>query len=523
MRALDGEMLPLMVFALIFGFAISRAPAADGERNILIRVFDQVFDACMRIVGWAMVIAPLAVFAIVFNTARTFGTDVFAGVLLYVATVVAGLLVQQFVVYSVMLRLAARRSPLEFFRDCREVLLYAFSTASSNATLPVSIKAAETKLRLSPRVARFVLTVGSTANQNGTALFEGVTILFLAQAYGLDLTVGQQVRVMVMSIVAGIGTAGVPGGSLPMVLIVAQSVGVPAEGMGLILGVDRFLDMCRTAVNVSGDLVIAALVDRPQRLTHVGPPLWGAIPARPDVDTVADDHPHRFRPLAIQFHRHRPSLLVVHLDLHASVEQVHVAEEVGDKRRCRVLDHLAGRRILLDLPLVHHHDPIGQLEGFLLVVRDKDAGEMNLLMQPAQPATQLLPHLGVKRAERLVEEQHFRLDRERTGQRHPLTLAAGELRRIAIAKVVELDETEQLMDAALDLVLGGTLVTRSHPKPEGDVLEDRHVPKQRVMLEDKTHTAMPRILPGGVVAVEEHGADIRCFEAGDHPQQRRLA
>ena len=261
-RALDGEMLPLMVFALIFGFAISRAPAADGERNILIRVFDQVFDACMRIVGWAMVIAPLAVFAIVFNTARTFGTDVFAGVLLYVATVVAGLLVQQFVVYSVMLRLAARRSPLEFFRDCREVLLYAFSTASSNATLPVSIKAAETKLRLSPRVARFVLTVGSTANQNGTALFEGVTILFLAQAYGLDLTVGQQVRVMVMSIVAGIGTAGVPGGSLPMVLIVAQSVGVPAEGMGLILGVDRFLDMCRTAVNVSGDLVIAALVDR---------------------------------------------------------------------------------------------------------------------------------------------------------------------------------------------------------------------------------------------------------------------
>ena len=175
---------------------------------------------------------------------------------------VAGLLLQQFVVYSVVLRVVARRSPLEFFRDCREVCVYAFSTASSNATLPVSLKVAETKLRLSPRVARFVLTVGSTANQNGTALFEGVTILFLAQAYGLDLTVGQQVRVMVMSIVAGIGTAGVPGGSLPMVLIVAQSVGIPAEGMGLILGVDRFLDMCRTAVNVSGDLVIAALVDR---------------------------------------------------------------------------------------------------------------------------------------------------------------------------------------------------------------------------------------------------------------------
>ena len=261
-RALDGEMLPLMVFALIFGFAISRAPAADGERNVLVRVFDQIFDACMRIVGWAMVIAPVAVFAIVFNTARTFGGDVFRAVLLYVVTVVVGLLVQQFIVYSAVLRVAARRSPLQFFRDCREVYLYAFSTASSNATLPLSLKTAETKLGISPRIARFVLTVGSTANQNGTALFEGVTLLFLAQVYGLDLTVGQQVRVMVMSIVAGIGTAGVPGGSLPMVLIVAQSVGIPAEGMGLILGVDRFLDMCRTAVNVSGDLVIATVVDR---------------------------------------------------------------------------------------------------------------------------------------------------------------------------------------------------------------------------------------------------------------------
>ena len=263
-RALDGQMLPLMVFALIFGYAISRGEQGSEarERNLLIRFFDQVFEACMRIIGWAMLLAPVAVFAIVFNTARSFGLDVFQAVLLYVITVVAGLLLQQFVVYSVMLKLVGRRSPMQFFRDCREVYVYAFSTASSNATLPLSLTVAETKLRLSPRISRFVLTVGSTANQNGTALFEGVTLLFLAQVYGLDLTIGQQVRVMVMSIVAGIGTAGVPGGSLPMVLIVAQSVGIPAEGMGLILGVDRFLDMCRTAVNVSGDLVIAALVDR---------------------------------------------------------------------------------------------------------------------------------------------------------------------------------------------------------------------------------------------------------------------
>ena len=263
-RALDGQMLPLMVFALIFGYAISRGDRGpgNGDRTLVIRFFDEVFAACMRIIGWAMILAPVAVFAIVFNTARSFGIDVFRAVMLYVITVVVGLLLQQFLVYGTMLRVVGRRSPIQFFRDCREVYVYAFSTASSNATLPLSLNVAETKLKLSPRIARFVLTVGSTANQNGTALFEGVTLLFLAQVYGLDLTVGQQIRVMVMSIVAGIGTAGVPGGSLPMVLIVAQSVGIPAEGMGLILGVDRFLDMCRTAVNVSGDLVIAALVDR---------------------------------------------------------------------------------------------------------------------------------------------------------------------------------------------------------------------------------------------------------------------
>ena len=258
-RALDGEMLPLMVFALIFGVAVSRLRARE-EDLALIRVLEQIFEACMTIVHFVMRLAPAAVFAIVFNTAFTFGTGVFASLLFYVVTVVAGLLLQQFVVYSVLLWAVARRSPLEFFRASREVYLYAFSTASSNATLPLSLDVAERKLHLPPNVSRFVLTVGSTANQNGTALFEGVTVLFLAQAYGLDLSAGQQLRVMLMSIVAGIGTAGVPGGSLPMVMIVAQSVSIPAEGMGLILGVDRFLDMCRTAVNVSGDLVIAAMV-----------------------------------------------------------------------------------------------------------------------------------------------------------------------------------------------------------------------------------------------------------------------
>jgi Na+/H+-dicarboxylate symporter len=264
-RALDGEMLPLMVFALVFGVAVSRTAPRDGQQNVLMRFLEQVFDACMTIVHFAMQLAPFAVFAIIFNTAFTFGTAVFSTLLFYVVTVVAALLLHQFGVYALLLRFVARRSPIDFFRQCRDVYLYAFSTASSNATLPLSLETAETKLQIPPDIARFVLTVGATANQNGTALFEGITVLFLAQVYGLELAMGQQVRVMLMSILAGIGTAGVPGGSLPMVMIVAQSVGIPAEGMGLILGVDRFLDMCRTTVNVSGDLVIAALVSGPGR------------------------------------------------------------------------------------------------------------------------------------------------------------------------------------------------------------------------------------------------------------------
>jgi DAACS family dicarboxylate/amino acid:cation (Na+ or H+) symporter len=264
-RALDGEMLPFMVFSLMFGFGLSLITRRSEGSGALVAMLEQVFAVCMHIVDVAMRLAPVAVFAIIFNTAFRFGYGVFRSLFFYVVTVVVGLLIQQFVVYSVLLRTVAGRSPVQFFKACREVYLYAFSTASSNATLPLALDTADEKLKLPPNIARFVLTVGSTANQNGTALFEGITILFLAQVYNVDLTTTQQLQVMVMSIVAGIGTAGVPGGSLPLIMIVMQSVGIPAEGMGLILGVDRFLDMCRTTVNVSGDLVIAALVSGRQR------------------------------------------------------------------------------------------------------------------------------------------------------------------------------------------------------------------------------------------------------------------
>jgi DAACS family dicarboxylate/amino acid:cation (Na+ or H+) symporter len=264
-RALDGEMIALMVFALIFGLALSKtcpSTLLDPKPNVLVQFFERTFDACMLIVNTVMKFAPIAVFCLIFSTSVKFGYEIILSLGLYVLTVVVGLLLQQFGVYSLLLKFIAKRSPLQFFSQCREVLMYAFATASSNATLPKTLLTATEKLKLSPDVSRFVLTVGSTANQNGTALFEGITVLFLAQVYHIDLTVAQQVQVVLMSILAGVGTAGVPGGSLPLIMILLQQLGIPAESIGIILGVDRFLDMCRTSINVSGDLVIAAMVDK---------------------------------------------------------------------------------------------------------------------------------------------------------------------------------------------------------------------------------------------------------------------
>jgi DAACS family dicarboxylate/amino acid:cation (Na+ or H+) symporter len=260
LRALDGEMLSFMFFALFFGLGLVYSAPKDREDGVIIPLLERVMHASMKIVEFAMKIAPLAVFVIVFNTAFKFGYGIFASLFYYVAIVIVGLAIQQFVVYSALLKIFTKIKPSWFFSQCREVYLYAFSTASSNATLPRSLDVAERKLHLPPRIARFVLTVGATANQNGTALFEGITVLFLAQVYGVQLDLSQQIQVVLMSILAGIGTAGVPGGSLPLIMILLQSVGIPPEGLGLILGVDRILDMCRTTLNVSGDLVIAALV-----------------------------------------------------------------------------------------------------------------------------------------------------------------------------------------------------------------------------------------------------------------------
>ncbi len=267
-RALDGEMLSLMVFALIFGAALL---AVRGGRSgdPLIRVLETVRDVSMKIVDFAMQLAPYAIFALTFSMCSRFGWGLLVSLGKYVMVVLIGLAIQQFVVYGIVLAIFARRSIWSFMADTKEVAVTAFSTASSNATLPVSIRVADQKLRLNKKVSSFVLTVGATANQNGTALFEGVTVLFLAQVFSVDLTLVQQATVMAMSVVAGIGTAGVPGGSLPLIVIVLQSVGIPAEGIGLVLGVDRFLDMCRTVLNVMGDLVAATVIDATEESADV--------------------------------------------------------------------------------------------------------------------------------------------------------------------------------------------------------------------------------------------------------------
>jgi len=161
-----------------------------------------------------------------------------------------------------MLTLVARRSPLEFFRKARIVMLTAFSTSSSNATLPTTLRVTEEDLHVPPQIAGFVIPLGATMNMNGTALFEGITVLFIAQVFGMGLSLGQQVVVILMSVVTAIGVAGIPGGSIPLLMMVLGMVGVPVEGIAIVLGVDRILDMCRTTVNVTGDMVTATIVDR---------------------------------------------------------------------------------------------------------------------------------------------------------------------------------------------------------------------------------------------------------------------
>jgi DAACS family dicarboxylate/amino acid:cation (Na+ or H+) symporter len=256
----NGGMIAVMVFSLFFGVAMTMV--SDRTDAPLKVVFEAVFRVCLTIIDFAMMIAPVCVACLSFALTATTGLELLRALAMYLAVVLGGMALHLFGVYSAALALLGGKSPRAFFREAKEALVTGFSTSSSNATLPVSLRVAEESLRLPPKISRFVLTVGASANQNGTALYEGVTVLFLAQVFGVHLTLGQQVVVALMCILAGVGTAGVPGGSLPLVVGVLMTIGVPAEAIAIILGIDRFLDMCRTVLNVAGDLVIATVLSR---------------------------------------------------------------------------------------------------------------------------------------------------------------------------------------------------------------------------------------------------------------------
>jgi len=254
----QNDILAVMFFALMFG--IGFLITDPGRTQTLRSGIEGVFEISMKLIGVVIRMAPLAIFCFMFNLAALFGWDLIVRLSAYVAVVLLALALQMFGVFPALLAFLAKKNPIAFFRETQEATVMAFATASSNATLPTSLRVADEQLKLPRPIARFVLTIGATANQNGTAMFEGVTVLFLAQFFGVDLTLGQQLTVMLICILGGIGTAGVPAGSLPVIALILGTIGVPPAGIGLVLGVDRLLDMCRTTLNVVGDLVAAQVI-----------------------------------------------------------------------------------------------------------------------------------------------------------------------------------------------------------------------------------------------------------------------
>lgn len=253
-----GGLLSVMFFALIFGVAMA---AVGEEKTATLKSFlEGLYEVVIKVIGYAMALAPYGVAALLFNMVLNVGADFLVSLLWYVLIVLGALAIHQFVVYSIVLKYFANRNPLQFMKDMGEVTLTAFSTSSSNATLPTAIRVSIEKLNIPKPIAHFVLTIGSTGNQNGTALFEGITVLFLAQVFNVDLSLGSQITVVLLCILAGVGTAGVPGGSLPVIVTILVSIGVPGEAIALIYGVDRILDMSRTTLNVNGDITAAAYI-----------------------------------------------------------------------------------------------------------------------------------------------------------------------------------------------------------------------------------------------------------------------
>jgi DAACS family dicarboxylate/amino acid:cation (Na+ or H+) symporter len=261
--AADTDMLALIFFSLIFGAALTMIPREKAQP--VLDVLEGIGDAVIRIIDMAMALAPYGVFGLIFVITSQFGWGILQQLSMYVIVVLLGLLLHAAFGISALVRIFGRMNPVRFWKSIDAPVITAFSTSSSMATLPTSIKTAEEELDIQPKIAGFVLPLGATMNMNGTSLFEGVTVLFLAQVFGVSLGLGEQIVVVVLAVLTAIGAAGVPGGSLPLMMLVMATVGVPPEGIAIILGVDRILDMARTTLNVSGDLSAAVYVDRVDR------------------------------------------------------------------------------------------------------------------------------------------------------------------------------------------------------------------------------------------------------------------
>lgn len=263
----DMQMLPVILVSLLFGVVLTRMPAASGDS--LKRGLTGIYEFSVRVVEWAMRLAPYAVPCLVFAIAARFGLSILKPLSFYVGMVFAGYVIHLVGVYSILLKTAAGVNPWRFFQALKPVMITAFSTSSSNATLPTTIRVTQNQLGVSANISGFVLPMGATINMNGTALYEGMTVLFIAEIFGIELSLIQQALIVVMAVMTAIGTAGVPGGSLPLIVIVMQTVGVPAEGIGIILGVDRILDMGRTVLNVTGDAATAVCVAKAEGETII--------------------------------------------------------------------------------------------------------------------------------------------------------------------------------------------------------------------------------------------------------------
>jgi len=253
----DGKMLQVILFALLFGLALSKA-GASGEK--LRGFFSDLNDVMMRLISMIIALTPIGVFCLMTQLGATLGLAEIAKVAMYFATIVIALLVHASLVYPLLLKTLTGLNPLVFLRKMREALLVAFSTSSSGATLPVTLRTVEHKLGVQNNVASFAVPLGATINMDGTAIMQGVATVFIAQFYGIDLGLSALLTVVLTATLASIGTAAVPGVGLITLTLVLDQVGLPVEGIALIIGVDRLLDMLRTAVNVTGDATVATIV-----------------------------------------------------------------------------------------------------------------------------------------------------------------------------------------------------------------------------------------------------------------------